>query len=54
MHKKLVSPDWLKENIDENRFEQEGRLRRSIFRNGQWRDILIYGLLRQEASNIKR
>jgi RimJ/RimL family protein N-acetyltransferase len=30
-------------------FQQEGRLRRSIFRDGQWRDILIYGILRGEC-----
>ena len=29
-------------------FQQEGTLRRSTFRDGQWRDILIYGILRQE------
>ena len=30
-------------------FQQEGKLRRSMFRDGHWRDILIYGILRQEA-----
>ena len=34
-------------------FQQEGALRRSTFRDGQWRDILIYGILRTEA-NKKR
>ena len=29
-------------------FKQEGRLRRSMFRDGHWRDLLIYGVLRQE------
>jgi RimJ/RimL family protein N-acetyltransferase len=29
-------------------FQQEGRLRRSMFRDGHWRDLLIYGVLRQE------
>jgi RimJ/RimL family protein N-acetyltransferase len=29
-------------------FQQEGALRRSMFRDGQWQDILIYGTLRQE------
>jgi ribosomal-protein-alanine N-acetyltransferase len=33
----------------ENGFQKEGRLRRSMFRDGQWRDILIYGVLQQEA-----
>jgi RimJ/RimL family protein N-acetyltransferase len=31
-----------------NGFQQEGNLRRSMFRDGQWRDILIYGILREE------
>lgn len=35
--------------LEKNNFQQEGRLRRSIFRDGQWRDILIYGKLRQET-----
>lgn len=35
--------------LEKNNFQQEGRLRRAIFRDGQWRDILIYGILRQEA-----
>ncbi len=35
--------------LEKNSFAQEGQLRRSIFRDGQWRDILIYGILRQEA-----
>jgi RimJ/RimL family protein N-acetyltransferase len=30
-------------------FQQEGTLRRSMFRDGQWRDILIYGILRQDS-----
>lgn len=29
-------------------FRREGTLRRALFRDGQWRDIGIYGLLRQE------
>lgn len=29
-------------------FQQEGTLRRSMFRAGQWRDILLFGILRQE------
>jgi RimJ/RimL family protein N-acetyltransferase len=29
-------------------FRREGVLRRSIFRDGQWRDLAIYGLLREE------
>jgi RimJ/RimL family protein N-acetyltransferase len=32
-------------------FQQEGTLRRATFRDGQWRDMLIYGILRQEARN---
>ncbi len=32
-------------------FQQEGILRRSMFRDGQWRDIIIYGILRQEADS---
>jgi RimJ/RimL family protein N-acetyltransferase len=35
--------------LEKSGFQQEGRLRRSMFRDGQWRDILIYGILRQEA-----
>jgi RimJ/RimL family protein N-acetyltransferase len=44
-----------KENIPAQRvlqaigFQQEGHLRRSMFRDGHWRDVLIYGILRQEA-----
>lgn len=34
--------------LKKNGFQQEGILRRSIFRDGQWRDILIYAILRQE------
>jgi RimJ/RimL family protein N-acetyltransferase len=30
-------------------FQQEGILRRSMFRNGRWCDILIFGILRTEA-----
>jgi RimJ/RimL family protein N-acetyltransferase len=30
-------------------FQEEGRLRRAIFRDGQWRDVLIYACLRDEA-----
>ncbi len=30
-------------------FQQEGTLRRSIFRDGAWRNIHIYGLLREEV-----
>ena len=35
--------------LEKNSFQQEGRLRRSMFRAGEWRDILIYGLLRQDV-----
>ena len=28
-------------------FQREGTLRRAMFRDGQWRDVAIYGLLRQ-------
>jgi RimJ/RimL family protein N-acetyltransferase len=31
-------------------FRREGVLRRSMFRDGQWRDLAIYGLLREERS----
>ena len=31
-------------------FQQEGILRRSMFRDGQWRDLAIYGILRSEAN----
>lgn len=34
--------------LEKNGFQREGRLRRAMFRAGQWRDMLIYGLLRQE------
>jgi RimJ/RimL family protein N-acetyltransferase len=30
-------------------FQLEGTLRRSMFRDGQWRDVLIFGILRAEA-----
>jgi aminoglycoside 6'-N-acetyltransferase len=30
-------------------FQQEGRLRRSMFRAGEWHDILIYAVLRAEV-----
>ena len=39
--------------LEANGFRQEGKLRRSIFRNGKWRDILIYGILREEAQMNK-
>ena len=29
-------------------FQREGTLRRAMFRDGQWRDIAVYGILRQE------
>jgi RimJ/RimL family protein N-acetyltransferase len=29
-------------------FQREGTLRRAMFRDGQWCDIAIYGILRQE------
>ena len=35
--------------LEKNGFQREGKLRRSMFRGGKWRDILIYGILRQEA-----
>ena len=35
--------------LEKNWFQQEGRLRCSMFRDGQWRDILIYGILRPEV-----
>jgi aminoglycoside 6'-N-acetyltransferase len=34
-------------------FQREGVLRRSIFRDGAWRDIAIYGLLREERMAAK-
>jgi len=34
-----------------NGFQQEGVLRRSIFRDGQWRDIVIFGILREDAKD---
>jgi len=30
-------------------FQREGVLRRAMFRDGQWRDIAVYGILRHEA-----
>jgi RimJ/RimL family protein N-acetyltransferase len=30
-------------------FQREGVLRRALFRDGQWRDIAIYGILRHEV-----
>lgn len=35
--------------LAKNGFQQEGNLRRAVFRDGQWRDMLIYGILRLEA-----
>jgi len=35
--------------LEKNGLQNEGNLRRSIFRDGQWRDILIYGTLRHEG-----
>ena len=29
-------------------FKQEGALRHSLFRDGQWQDMVVYGLLRQD------
>jgi ribosomal-protein-alanine N-acetyltransferase len=34
--------------LEKNGFQQEGKLRRSMFRNGKWCDLFIYGILRQE------
>jgi RimJ/RimL family protein N-acetyltransferase len=31
-------------------FQQEGTLRRAMFRDGEWRDILIFGILRNEVN----
>jgi aminoglycoside 6'-N-acetyltransferase len=31
-------------------FQREGVLRRAMFRDGQWRDIALYGLLRRERT----
>lgn len=33
-------------------FKEEGRSRQAIFKGGQWKDILHYGLLRNEWKNI--
>ncbi|KAA3645824.1 MAG: N-acetyltransferase [Chloroflexi bacterium] len=33
-------------------FQQEGVLRRSMFRDGEWRDVAIYGVLRSEWGEI--
>ena len=38
--------------LEKNGFQKEGKLRRSMFRDGQWRDILIYGILRQQAKSL--
>lgn len=35
--------------LEKNGFQQEGRLRRSMFRAGEWQDMLIYGILRQDV-----
>ncbi len=35
-------------------FQQEGRLRRATFRSGQWRDMLIYGILRTAQTDPER
>lgn len=35
--------------LEANGFQSEGRLRRSMFRGGQWRDTLIYAILRPGA-----
>jgi len=39
--------------LEKSGFQQEGRLRRSMFRAGQWCDILIYSVLRQEVQSEK-
>jgi len=31
-------------------FQLEGTLRRAMFRDGKWQDMVIYGILRQEAN----
>jgi RimJ/RimL family protein N-acetyltransferase len=36
--------------LEANGFQVEGTLRRAIFRQGSWRDIRIYAILRQDAS----
>lgn len=49
-----------KENIPAQRamqslgFQQEGTLRRCMFRDGQWHEILIFGILRAEANPEKK
>lgn len=32
-------------------FQREGVLRRALFRDAQWRDVIIYGILRHKASS---
>jgi ribosomal-protein-alanine N-acetyltransferase len=39
--------------LEKNGFQQEGKLRRSMFRNGKWCDLLIYGILREEFNKEK-
>lgn len=40
----------LQHGMENNGFQQKGVLRRSIFRDGQWRDILIFGDLRKDTN----
>jgi len=40
--------------LEKNGFHQEGLLRRSMFREGHWRDIRIYAILRPEAQIAPR
>lgn len=36
--------------LERSRFRQEGRLRGTNFRDGQWRDSFIYGIVRDDIS----
>jgi len=40
--------------LEASGFRQEGTLRRASFRDGSWRDIAIYGLLRSEWESESR
>ena len=34
-------------------FCREGILRRAMFRDGEWRDVALYGILRQNRNSVK-
>jgi RimJ/RimL family protein N-acetyltransferase len=37
--------------LEEVGFRREGTLRRALFRDGHWRDVILYGILREECKS---